>query len=128
MKATEKIKFSEAEAKNYITLSPLSEIYGVNLYEIDPNAPIGLGSFSKAVCKTKGSIGQCINWIKDNYKGHADLLVKSVCFYKMSADGWHTTHGWQVWERRQNTGRRVDTGMGSRMPKKQLGTGRIYIL
>ena len=125
MKATEKIKFSEAE--QYITLSPLSEIYGIKLYEIDSNAPIGLGSFSKAVCKTKRSIADCVSWIKNNYKGHADLLIKNVSTQKR-ANGWQTTHGWQVWERRQNTGRRVDTGMGSRMPKKQLGTGRIFIL
>lgn len=125
MKTTEKIRFSEAG--QYITLSPLSEIYGVELFEIDQNANIGLGSFSKALCKTKDSIGDCIQWIQEHYRGHADLLIKNVSTQKR-VNNWHTTHGWQVWERRQHTGRRVDTGMGSRMPKKSLGTGKIYIV
>lgn len=125
MRRTEKIRFSEAG--QYITLSPLSEMFGVEIYEVDPNANIGLGSFSKPICKTQGSVSDCIEWIKAHYRGHADVLIRNVSTQKR-AHAWHTTHGWQVWERRQHTGRRVNTGMGSRMPKTSLGSGKIYIV
>lgn len=119
------------KSADYITVSPLSEQFGIELYEIDPNAAIRLGSFSKARTKMVDSLAAAVESAK-GIRGSgckSDLLIKQSLTQRRTESGWKNYHLWQVWERRTHVGYRVATvGGGSRMPKKEFGTGKIYIM
>jgi len=124
MRTVEKIRFSVAAQK--AVRSAISDEVGFELWELDTNAPIRLGSFSKARTKVGGfydAIAACKALREVGCK--SDLLLRRHDWTKLG----YGKNGWQVWERRRHTGRRVPTvGGGSRMPKTSCGEGKIYML
>jgi len=121
MKTAEKIRFSVAAQQ--AVKSTISEQVGVEILELDTNAPIGLGSFSKPRTKVADFYSTIESARKMIVAGEkSDLLVAPA---KSKDSGW----GWQVIERRQDCAGRVATcGGDSRMPRTSCGAGRIYLL
>lgn len=118
MNTREKIRFSEAVP----VISAISDICGVEILEIDTNARIGLGSFSKARTKIH-DFYKVIELVKGFLATgeKSDFLIMPA---KSMATGW----GWQAWERRRNKNHRRRTPQGSFMPKQSYGSGRIYLV
>ena len=122
MRTVEKIRFSVAAQQ--AVKSAISEQVEIELWELDTNAPIGLGSFSKA----RSSIGTFYDAVN-----RARQLILEGCKSDLLLKPRHwrgyDRNGWQVWERRRDTGRRVETaGGGSRMPRQACGTGKVFML
>jgi len=121
---TATIKFSEAGV--YMSRSPLSELWGkspnggaeLELWELDQNAPIGLGAFSKPRSKIMDSLRAVVERLRDIRTAgeHSDMLIKYVEV--------NQNRGFQLWERRKDTGvRDCSNSSGSRMPRKGCGIG-----
>jgi len=116
---TQPIRFCKAT----LTASPLSEIYGWPIIELDANERPRLMGFSKPR-SSKTDVGSAIRRAVELARagGVGDLLIKPV-------GGHGETRGWQVWERRSVRGRRWESGAGdSRAVRGPSGSGRVFVL
>jgi hypothetical protein len=101
--------------------SPLSERFGADIWELDTNANIRCGSFSKPRSRRVSVFEAIVRAVQLHRTGlKSDLLIAPVSIYGRN--------GWQVFERRTHTGTRKCASFGSWMPKKGLGSGRIFIM
>ncbi len=114
-------------------LSPLTGQYGHPVYEFG-TARIP-GSFSKPRSRRYADPAEAITAaiLLAEAGRVGDLVVKPVASQKRQVTaageyaGWAWVHGWQVFERRQQSGRRVCNAAGGMGEKMACGTGRLYI-
>jgi len=128
MKTVEKIRFSVASQQ--AVKSTISEQCGIDIWELDTNAYIGTGSFSKPLSIIDESLYTTIERAKQlfNCGCKSDLLLRYVKNYHRVNGLWCAYYGWQVWERRQNMKHRRYTPSGSYMPRESAGRGKLYIM
>jgi len=102
-------------------LSPLST-NRLELYELDQNAGIRTGAFSRPASKRCETVGEAIEAAANaRQRGvRGDLLITCRCH--------EGRKGWQVFERRRHNRRRTCYPCGSRMGTQPCGTGITYIL
>ena len=116
MKNVERISFNQAVHFP----SPLGDLIGLPVFELDSNEPVRLGDFSKPRSKATDSPLQALRDAAAIARGNhktGDLLV---CRHPR-------TNRWQVWERRRVCGRVSTSGGDSRAKRTGQGTGAIFI-
>ena len=95
-----KIRFNQSNPVR----SPLSETFGRELFELDTNANLGLGAFSRPLTRLFMTASEAVGTaILLTPKG--DVLIKPV--------NTGARQGWQVFERRTAKGRVVCVPNGS---------------
>ena len=101
--------------------SPLSDLYGWPIIELDANEHPGLGGFSRprsSLTDVESAIRRAVDLAKLGNVG--DLLVKP-------GRGDTGRRGWQVWEKRRVVGR-VPCSEDSRAKRGKAGTGQVFVL
>jgi hypothetical protein len=98
--------------------SPLSDLVGAEVYELDSNHLPRLGGFSKPRSKAEALAMDAVRRAAklSSQPGVGDLLV--CCDYRGR---------WQVWEKRAVKCRVPTAGGGTRAKRTASGKGRIFI-